>query len=279
MTRYQLLLFPLLLGLLACTPKLEKRLKEQMVETPQNQAEKDKNLILQYALDNELDVQSTPSGIYYLIEKEGTGTATPTKTSLITAHYHGTLLDGSIFDSSVKRGKPFEFSLKGVIKGWQESIPLLKKGGKGKFIIPSELAYGTRGAGNKIPPNTILIFDIELIDFMEPAEKEKRQKEKDQAAIAQFLGEKGWSAQQTESGIHYIIEKEGEGEHPTKRSKVTTHYHGTLLDGTVFDSSVARGEPISFGLGQVIPGWQEAIPLLKKGGKGKIHHPQPSSLR
>ena len=82
----------------------------------------------------------------------------------VTVHYHGTLLDGTVFDSSVERGEPISFSLGQVIPGWQEGIPYLKKGGKGKLIIPSHLAYGGRRAG-KIPPFSVLVFEVELIDF------------------------------------------------------------------------------------------------------------------
>lgn len=150
--------------LVSCTPSLDKKLKEQMITNPVTQFEKDQNLILQHAIDNKLDVKSTQSGIYYVIEKAGSG-GSPNSSNKVDAHYHGTLLDGKVFDSSVKRGQPLSFKLGQVIKGWQEAIPLLQKGGKGKFIIPSNLAYGERGAGKDIPPNTVLVFDIELIDF------------------------------------------------------------------------------------------------------------------
>ncbi len=146
----------------------------------------------------------------------------------------------------------------------------MKKGGKGKFFIPSELAYGERSAGPDIGPNSVLVFDIELIDFYSKEEMVQRQKEKDQTLIEAFLTENQLTAQSTESGLHYVMEKEGKGEHPTINDKVTVHYHGTLLDGTIFDSSVRRGKPISFALGRVVPGWQEGIPLLKRGGKAKL---------
>lgn len=141
-------------------------LKKEMVANPSSQTEIDKNTILQYLMDNKItNAKSTDSGIYYIMEKEGDGAGHPTATSNIKAHYHGTLLDGTVFDSSVERGKPLDFRLNGVIRGWQEAIPMLSKGGKGKFIIPSGLAYGARGAGAKIKPNSVLIFDIELVDF------------------------------------------------------------------------------------------------------------------
>jgi len=158
-----------------------------------------------------------------------------------------------------------------VIKGWQESIPMLKKGGKGKFFIPSALAYGERGAGKDIPPNTVLVFDIELIDFESPEARLKATRDREQKAITDYAKANGLVTQKTNSGLHYVMIEEGSGdERPTKASDITAHYHGTLLDGTVFDSSVDRGEPFKFSLGRVIPGWQEGIALMKKGAKAKF---------
>ncbi|MCS6819080.1 MAG: FKBP-type peptidyl-prolyl cis-trans isomerase [Chitinophagales bacterium] len=110
------------------------------------------------------NAKKTPSGLYYIIEKQGTGEqAVAGKT--VNVHYTGTLADGTKFDSSLDRGQPFSFQLgRGmVIKGWDEGIALFKVGGKGKLIIPSELGYGERGAGGVIPPNATLIFDVELL--------------------------------------------------------------------------------------------------------------------
>jgi len=268
------LLFPLValvLLLTACETSPLDKLKAEMVDSPTAQEDIDKNMIIQYVIDkNMADVKSTASGIYYTIETPGTGDSSPDGGSLITAHYTGKLLDGTVFDSSVERGDPLKFPLNQVVPGWQEAIPMLKKGGKGTFIIPSKLAYGERGAGKIIKPNSVLTFDIELIDFVDQAAATAKQNTLDQGLIATYIKDKGLTTAQTASGIHYIIEKEGKGDNPNLESKVTVHYHGTLLDGTVFDSSVDRGETISFGLRQVIPGWQEAIPLLKKGGKGKF---------
>ncbi|MEL6863787.1 MAG: FKBP-type peptidyl-prolyl cis-trans isomerase [Bacteroidota bacterium] len=263
------LLFLAVLAFQSCTPRYVKSLKKELIENPESQAEKDKNQILQYAIDKELDIQSTESGIYYLIENPGVGEVFPTKSDIIEAHYHGRLLNDTVFDSSVERGKTFEFKLSGVIKGWQEAIPMLKKGGKGRFFIPSELAYGERGAGRTIKPNTVLSFDIELIDFFDASEMPKRQAAKDQEVIKEYLANNGLTNyKMTESGIHYNIEMPGEGASPTASDKVKAHYTGKLLNGNVFDSSVERGKPLDFKLGGVIKGWQEAIPMLKRGGKG-----------
>jgi FKBP-type peptidyl-prolyl cis-trans isomerase len=129
-----------------------------------SQLETDLKLIKEYIKANNLKkVESTASGIHYVIENPGSG-AKPTLKSTVKCHYKGTLLDGTEFDSSYKRNAPIDFPLTGVIKGWQEAIPLLAKGGKGKFIIPSELAYGSKQVGASIKPNSVLVFDVELLD-------------------------------------------------------------------------------------------------------------------
>ena len=106
-------------------------------------------------------VVNLPSGVAYEMIKKGTGVQA-TSSNKVTTHYHGTLTDGTVFDSSVERGTPISFALTGVIKGWQEVIPLMKTGGKIKAYIPPHMAYGNRARG-KIPANALLIFEIELI--------------------------------------------------------------------------------------------------------------------
>ncbi|MBY7729762.1 MULTISPECIES: FKBP-type peptidyl-prolyl cis-trans isomerase [Vibrio] len=109
-------------------------------------------------------VVTTESGLQYLVLEEGTGTEHPTKNSKVTVHYHGTLLDGTVFDSSVERGEPISFALKQVIKGWQEGLTYMVEGQKVRLFIPSQLAYGKGGSG-PIPPSATLIFDVELISI------------------------------------------------------------------------------------------------------------------
>lgn len=126
-----------------------------------NQDEIDRNLILNHIIDHKLDMESTPDGIYYQITKEGVGKHPTIKNTIVT-NYHGTFLDGKVFDT--RKGKePFTYPLSRMNDGWQKAIPLLKSGGKGLFIIPSKLCYGTEGFGELIPPNAILKFEIELI--------------------------------------------------------------------------------------------------------------------
>lgn len=107
-------------------------------------------------------VVTLDSGLQYKVIKAGDGEK-PNKDSNVKVHYHGTHIDGRVFDSSYERGEPISFSLNQVIKGWQEALPLMKVGAKYQFYIPPELAYGERGAGNSIGPNEALIFDIELL--------------------------------------------------------------------------------------------------------------------
>ena len=109
-------------------------------------------------------VTTTESGLQYEVLKKGDG-AKPLATSKVTVHYHGTKVDGSVFDSSVDRGEPATFGLNQVIKGWTEGVQLMSVGSKYKFYVPSDLAYGDRGAGGKIGPGETLIFEVELISF------------------------------------------------------------------------------------------------------------------
>jgi len=110
----------------------------------------------------EKDVKETPTGLQYKVVKEGTG-AVPTATDTVKVHYHGTLINGTVFDSSKDRGEPVEFPLNRVIRGWTEGLQLMKEGSVYLLYIPSELAYGARGQGTQIGPNETLIFEVELI--------------------------------------------------------------------------------------------------------------------
>ena len=105
-----------------------------------------------------------PSGLQYKVLKEGTG-ETPTANDKVKTHYRGTLIDGTEFDSSYKRNQPAEFAVTGVIKGWTEALQLMKTGAKWELYIPADLAYGTRGRPS-IPPNSVLIFEIELLEIV-----------------------------------------------------------------------------------------------------------------
>ena len=110
-------------------------------------------------------VVTLPSGLQYQVHKEGNGKS-PKATDQVECHYEGTLINGKIFDSSYRRNEPATFPLNGVIAGWTEGLQLMKEGAKYRFFIPFNLAYGTRGAGQDIPPYAALIFDVELIEVI-----------------------------------------------------------------------------------------------------------------
>jgi len=107
-------------------------------------------------------VKTTASGLQYKVLKAGTG-AMPKSSDEVKVHYHGTLIDGTVFDSSMDRGEPVSFPVTGVIPGWVEALQLMKVGDKWQITIPSKLAYGPNGAGGKIGPNAVLVFDVELL--------------------------------------------------------------------------------------------------------------------
>lgn len=226
--------------------------KEQQAEETQTKEEN---------VSSETKIHTTESGLKYEILTEGTG-ASPKADDNVTVHYEGTLLDGTKFDSSYDRNETITFPLNRVIPGWTEGLQLMKEGAKYKFTIPSELAYGAQGAGGVIPPNADLIFTVEL--FKVEADEGK-----------EFLAANGTKdgIKTTESGLQYKVLLEGTGKSPKATDRVTVHYEGSLIDGTVFDSSYKRGEPIDFGLNQVIRGWTEGLQLMKEGAKYKFFIP------
>jgi FKBP-type peptidyl-prolyl cis-trans isomerase FklB len=107
-------------------------------------------------------VKTTASGLQYKVIKSGTG-KTPKATDTVKVHYHGTLIDGTVFDSSVERNDPATFPVNGVIPGWTEALQLMKEGDKWQIVLPPKIAYGEQGAGVKIGPNSVLVFDVELL--------------------------------------------------------------------------------------------------------------------
>ncbi|NRA96879.1 MAG: FKBP-type peptidyl-prolyl cis-trans isomerase [Planctomycetes bacterium] len=313
------------------------------------------------------DPVTTSSGLKYSVLRAGAGGLHPKMHDEVTVHYTGWLEDGTIFDSSVKRGEPSKFRLGRVIKGWNEGLTKITVGGKIKLTIPSDLAYGDTG-NSRIPAKATLIFQIELLAlsavpvYTEPdPEKQKKiasgltcqviqagtgdvcgseaavhirfalwsgdkklqdcsdfynqdVKLKITSAPLPFLkevlplmkageiwridvpakhggGRTGvWhveviSVQQplsipefklptaeelktTASGLQMMVVAAGEGMSPTRQDSVSCHYAGwRKRDGKLFDSSFGRGEPTTFSVGGVIPGWTEALLSMKAGGK------------
>lgn len=203
---------------------------------------------------------TTASGLKVKITEKGNGKQV-IKGDKVTAHYTGTLEDGKKFDSSKDRNQPFSFKvgMGQVIAGWDEGFQLLSIGDKARFTIPSNLGYGASGAGGVIPPNATLLFDVEVLDAVAaPTPKP-----------AVPFNVAGLDTIKMQSGLRFLKVESGSGVKAQQGKYVSVHYTGYLMDGTKFDSSVERGEPIEFqlGKGMVIKGWEEGIELMHVGDK------------
>ncbi|MCH8556432.1 MAG: FKBP-type peptidyl-prolyl cis-trans isomerase [Balneolia bacterium] len=168
---------------------------------------------------------------------------------IVLVHYTGYLENGEIFDSSQERG-PFSFQIGvgQVIEGWDKGFQGMRVGGQRTLIMAPELAYGETGAGGgAIPPNATLTFEVELLDVTREPDSVWDYDEDDVVT--------------TESGLQYVIIAEGEGDAVESGDMVHVHYDGFLTDGTLFDTSVRRGQPLVFqvGVGRVIQGWDEGL--------------------
>jgi peptidylprolyl isomerase len=210
------------------------------------------------------DAITTASGLAYKVVTAGTGAAHPTADATVNVHYSGWTTDGKMFDSSVQRGEKISFPLKGVIAGWTEGVQLMVVGEKTRFWIPGNLAYGETPKRPGAPAG-MLVFDIELFDIREPAPAPDVPS--DVAAAPE-------GATKTASGLAYKVLQAGTGTvHPAASNKVEVHYSGWTTDGKMFDSSVVRGEKISFPLSGVIKGWTEGVQLMVVGEKTRFWIP------
>jgi FKBP-type peptidyl-prolyl cis-trans isomerase len=140
----------------------QQKKQSEMAEIAAKKQKEANDFLAKNAKDKGVVVTAT--GLQYKIIEEGKGES-PTSEDKVVAHYTGKLLDGTVFDSSVERGEPATFPVSGVIKGWQEALPMMKEGAKWQLVIPANLAYGDRGIGNIIGPNETLMFDIELVSI------------------------------------------------------------------------------------------------------------------
>jgi peptidylprolyl isomerase len=205
------------------------------------------------------DAAVTPSGLASRVLAPGPGTTRPAATDLVTVHYTGWTSEGRMFDSSIARGRPATFSLDRVIPGWSEGVQLMVAGEKRRLWIPESIAY----AGKREPRGT-LTFDVELISFtasptIPPPDVKTPPSD----------------ARRTPSGLAYKVLTPGTGtRRPAARGDVTVHYSGWTADGKLFDSSVTRGQPATFSLGNVIAGWTEGVQLMVEGEKTRFWIPE-----
>jgi FKBP-type peptidyl-prolyl cis-trans isomerase len=209
------------------------------------------------------DATKTNSGLASKVLTAGTGKGHPGASDTVKVHYTGWTKDGAMFDSSVTRGEPISFPLNGVIPGWTEGLQLMVSGEKRRLWIPAALAYGDHPRQGA--PAGDLVFDVELLEVT-PAPKPPSVPVDVKAPPA--------TAKKTPSGLAFRVLAPGTGtDHPTAASNVVVHYSGWTTDGKMFDSSVVRGQPARFGLGNVIKGWTEGVQLMTKGEKARFWIP------
>jgi FKBP-type peptidyl-prolyl cis-trans isomerase len=203
------------------------------------------------------DATKTASGLASKVLTPGTGTDHPGKDDMVTIDYTGWTTDGKMFDSSIARGKPSTFGVSRVIPGFSEGLQLMVPGEKRRLWIPAALAY----KGQEGKPKGTLVFDITLIDIPNRAPADVKGPPPD--------------AKKTSSGLAYKVLKEGTGgRHPKVDGTVSVHYSGWTTDGKMFDSSVVRGQPTSFAVNGVIPGWTEGLQLMFEGEKTRLWIPE-----
>jgi peptidylprolyl isomerase len=206
------------------------------------------------------DAVKTASGLAFKILEPGKDSSHPSAADMVTIEYTGWTTDGKAFDSTVARGRPSIISLERVMKGMSEGIQLMSAGEKRRFWIPEPIAF----AGMEGRPKGMVVMDIELVGY----EPSPTQAPPDVAAAPA-------DAKKTMSGLAYRVIRPGTGtQHPNDRSRVTVHYTGWTTDGKMFDSSVVRGKPATFGLDQVIKGWTEGVQLMVPGEKTRFWIPE-----
>lgn len=206
------------------------------------------------------DAMKTATGLASKVLTPGTGQEHPAADDVVTVQYTGWTTDGKMFDSSIARGRPSTFGLDRVISGWGEAVQLMVVGEKRRVWIPQDLAY----KGKEGRPKGMLVFEIELLSFNPSPTKapsDVKAPPKD--------------ANRTVSGLSYKSLQPGTGTtHPRASSTVTVHYTGWTTDGKMFDSSVVRGQPATFSLSRVIPGWTEGVQLMVEGQKMRFWIPE-----
>jgi peptidylprolyl isomerase len=202
------------------------------------------------------EARKTGSGLASVVLQPGTGKDRPRADEIVTVHYTGWTTDGKMFDSSVTRDRPATFALNRVIPGWTEGVQMMVVGEKRRFWIPEALAYQ-----GKRDPRGMLVFDVELLGMPTRPPVDVKAPPADAARTA--------------SGLAYkVLQKGSSTLRPRPTSSVMVRYTGWTTDGKMFDSSVVRGQPLTFPLNGVIAGWTEGLQLMVEGEKTRFWIPE-----
>lgn len=251
----------------------------------QERAQEELANLEKYLEENHIEVEPTGSGLYFIETEIGSGRK-PKEGEWIKVHFSLSLLDNqpiyTTFDTEPRMaeyGKTFEN------QGFTEALSMMSKGSRAQLIIPSNIAFGEKGRGDIVPPYSTLLYDVQLVDILtadqykaeqERIKQERKLKdERNKIESQRFLQEnsKKEGVVTLPSGLQYKVNTMGTGPKPGPEDVVTVHYRGTLINGTVFDSSYDRGQPAQFRVNGVIQGWTEALQLMPVGSNWTLYVP------
>ncbi len=266
--------------------KTAEQVRYEYREQLQKMKIQEQEVLQAYLEDQKITVKPTASGLYYIEEVRGTGPR-PKEGDVLKVHIAISMIEGfpliSTFDQEpmdVVYGEPFD------TEGFDEALGYMRSGSRAKLIVPSHLAFDSLGQGQIIPPYSTLLYDVELKRILSPAEAEKEREKAQQQAeklaeearlneqekIDQYIQQHNIQEQPTENGIYYIETEKGQGKQAENGKMVKVHYTLYNIEGKQLQSSKDMGQAFTFtlGQGQVIKGWDEALLLMKEGGKAKI---------
>ncbi|QQY83821.1 FKBP-type peptidyl-prolyl cis-trans isomerase [Tamlana sp. s12] len=227
-------------------------------EAPKDYSAENDAEIQAYLSENNLDAKKSGTGLYYIIEDQGTG-AVPQADDRVKVAYKGYFTDGTVFEENEEG---ISIPLNYLIRGWVEGLGYMKEGGKGTLIIPAHLAYGDEDKGD-IPRGSVIIFDVELIYVNYTTENEQE--------IKDYLEENNIeNATRAYSGLYYTIHNQGMGDKAEDNDIVTVTYTGYFIDGEEFDKSASE---VTFDLANLIKGFSEGISMLNEGGNATLYIP------
>lgn len=208
------------------------------------------------------DAVIAPSGVVTEVVRAGVGQRTPQPGDIVVMNFTGWTQEGERFDSTDSRGAPDRFRLETLIDGWREGVSQMVVGEKRRMWIPERLAFGAVPSPGR--PSGDIVLEVELVDIVEAPKP----------PAADEITEPPPDARRTESGLRYVVISAGTGSRrPTRDDRVLVHYSGWNSHGTLFDSSITRGEPIVFGVTDVIAGWTEMLQLMVEGQRVRVWIP------
>jgi FKBP-type peptidyl-prolyl cis-trans isomerase len=260
--------------------------KARQADLAQQKAD-EKTKLDKYVKDNGLESKLTDAGIYYMIEKKGKGKKLQ-EGDMVELNYSEAILEGKQLYSSFERKHPVsvEIGKKFDTPGFMEGLKMMRKGEIARFVVPSEMGFAEKGRGQTIPPYTTLFYEIQILNVTDKETYQKEKKEKEAARekekkansterktaeaqkISSYVKEKNLTVEPTASGLYFIEQKAGKGPQPKAGDVVKVHYTLYRLNGRKLQSSKEADRPFEFtvGRGEVIKGWDEALPKMQVGG-------------